>query len=459
MFKELEQWGRDPKLGELDALMWRTERHPESSWTGLVVQMLDRPPDWDRLREAHAWFVDMVPRWRDRVVDPLVPVGTPTWVPDESFDLDFHLRRVALGGPATERQFLDYCQSVALVPLDRSRPPWVTTLVEGLEGGRSALLLQVQHVLMDGMAFTHLLSRVLNPAREPMHKPAVGRTHAEPVGQVKVTRDEVSRQLQAAPRLVAGLAGGVQRSLTHPRDSLRYADSLRRVLTPPAANSSKVLQGGSRRLWRFGTLECAVADLKSAGRAAGGSLNDTFVAVLLGGLRRYCAAFGEDLGDVPISLPVAMRTPENATGGNKFAGAFFAAPSGVADPAERIREMHRRVDIVRSEPALDFLGHLTPALNRTPSPLATALLGSMNARSVLTTSSWPGIAEERYVAGAKTERMYVFAPLPGTVLTGAMATHVGVCCVAMNADGETFEDSELLWASMRESLAEVLALG
>ena len=61
---ELRQWGRERELGELDALMWRTERSPEGSWSGVVMQLLDDEPDWDRLWAAHEWFVRVVPRFR-----------------------------------------------------------------------------------------------------------------------------------------------------------------------------------------------------------------------------------------------------------------------------------------------------------------------------------------------------------------------------------------------------------
>src|SRR5947208_11796832 len=105
---ELAQWGRERELGELDALMWRTERHPANSWTGVVVQLLDQAPDWTRLRNAHEWFVSIVPRFRERVIDPALPVGTPMWAADPGFDLDFHLRRVQLPEPGTMRQLLDY---------------------------------------------------------------------------------------------------------------------------------------------------------------------------------------------------------------------------------------------------------------------------------------------------------------------------------------------------------------
>jgi diacylglycerol O-acyltransferase / wax synthase len=457
---ELRQWGRHRELNELDALMWRTDRHPAGSWTGIVVLLLDSSPDWERLWAAHEWFVDIVPRFSEKVVAPSLPVGPAVWAPDDAFDLAYHLRRVCLAEPGTQRQLLDLAQSIALTPMDRGRPPWMGTLVEGLEGGRAAYLMQAQHVLMDGMGLTQLFLRVLSTQRETTPGKPAGVEHKPgPTTALEVTRYDLARQAQSLPRLLGRVLGTAGKAALHPVGAARYASSLGHVLAPPPANPSKVLRGGSRRAWRFGMLECTLPELKAAGKTAGGTVNDTFVCALLGGLRRYCAAHGENLPDIPISMPVAMRKFDDAMeGGNKFAGAFFAVPSGIADPAERISEMHRRVEAVRAEPALDFIGNLTPFLNRTPSGLAAALLGGINARAVLTTSSWPGLQEERFVAGAKFERMFVFAPLPGTALTGAMCTHAGVCCIGINVDGEVFEDDDLLWDCMQQGLDEILAL-
>jgi WS/DGAT/MGAT family acyltransferase len=335
----------------------------------------------------------------------------------------------------------------------------VATLVEGLEGGRSTYLLQAHHVLMDGMAVTQLFKRVMSPQRDTTpDKPLGPDEDFETLGPLDVTGRELARQASSAPRLLGSMLRTARKAVTDPAGAARYTASLAHVLAPPPANRSQVLRGGHRRVWRFGTLECSLADLKAAGKAAGGTVNDTFVCVLLGGLRGYCAAMGEDLPDIPISMPVSMRKLDDAMGGNKFAGAFFSVPASIADPVERIQEMRRRVEEVRGEPALDFLGNITPILNRTPSGLAAALLGGINARSVLTTSSWPGLTEELYIAGAKFERMFVFAPLPGTVLTGAMCTHAGTCCIAINVDGEVITDPPLLWDCMQASLDEILAL-
>lgn len=458
LWKDLENWGRDPVLSELDALMWRTDRHPAGAWSGVVVQLLDTVPEWERLRAAHEWFVEIVPRFAQRVVDPVLPVGPPMWSDDPSFDIDFHLRRVSLPAPGTHRQLLELAQTIGLTPLDRSRPPWEGYLVEGLEGHRAAYVMHAHHVFMDGLALARLHERVLNTTREHQpNKPApphVSDQHS-PIG---VTIQQLVRQVAGTPKALFDGARALTEAAGHLGSSSDYVSSLARVAGPPPKNPSTILRGGSRRMWRFGTMECEFDDLRRATKAAGGSLNDAFVSALLGGLRRYCAAKGEDLQDVPISMPVAMRAADKATGGNDFAAAYFLVPTSIEDPAERIRAMHERVDHVRSEPALGFLGAITPVLNRVPSGVAAAILGSVGG-AVLTTSSWPGITQDRYMAGARFERMFVFAPLPGTVLTSAMCTHCGVCCIAMNADGEVFEDLDLLWTSMQEGLDEILALG
>ncbi len=456
---ELAAWGREPRLSELDALMWRTDRHPEGSWSGVVIHLLDREPDWDRLRAGHRWFLRVVPRFTQKVVEPAVPVGAPMWADDPSFDLDYHLRRVRIPGPGSRQQLLELAQSIGLTPLDRSRPPWESTLVEGLKDGRAAYVMHAHHVFMDGMALALLHKNALSPIRQSRgEKPAAPPRPPTRLGPTAVAAAELNRQMLGGPRAAGDLTAGLVRSLRAPSTALRYARSLTRVAGPPPANHSKILRGGRQRQWRFGLLECELTELRRAGKTIDATVNDCFVSALLGGLRRYCAAFGEDLSDVPISMPVALRRPDEALGGNKFAGAFFLVPSSISDPAERTRELHRRVDQVRGEPALDFLGNLTPLLNRTPSGVAAAILGSIGG-AVLTTSSWPGIRQERYMAGAKFERMFVFAPLPGTAMTSALCTHNGICCIGINADGDVFSDLDLLWRCLDDGLAEILALG
>ena len=162
-WEELSLWGHDPELNELDTLMWRTERHPTDSWTGVVIETFDSNPTWEVYRGGAERALSLVPRFRQRVIDPLLPVGPPRWDMDPDFDLDYHVRRVRLPEPGTMKQLLELAQTQALVPLDRNRPPWIRLFVEGLEGDRVATVFQCQHVLTDGFAYAQLMARLYKP--------------------------------------------------------------------------------------------------------------------------------------------------------------------------------------------------------------------------------------------------------------------------------------------------------
>src|SRR4029453_8994768 len=108
------EWGAADRMGELEHLMWRSERHPRQSSTISVLMMLDTVPDWERLHAAHEWATKLVPRTRKRVLEPAVPVGPPAWVLDPAFDLAYHLRRVSLPAPGGMAQVLEFAQGAAM---------------------------------------------------------------------------------------------------------------------------------------------------------------------------------------------------------------------------------------------------------------------------------------------------------------------------------------------------------
>ncbi|MGH3433931.1 MAG: wax ester/triacylglycerol synthase domain-containing protein, partial [Thermocrispum sp.] len=153
-------WGRAERMTELETLMWRSERHPQQSSTTLAVMLLDQPPDWDRLVAAHEWASELIPRTRQRVLEPALPVGPPAWVPDEHFLLEYHLRRTQLPGDGSMASLLAFAASFALAPLDRQRPLWEAVLVAGLDRGQAAYLLKLHHSLTDGLGGVQLMSMV-----------------------------------------------------------------------------------------------------------------------------------------------------------------------------------------------------------------------------------------------------------------------------------------------------------
>lgn len=463
------KWGREPRMNELESLMWRSDRHPVLSSTGVMMMLLDSEPDWDRLVAAHDWGTRLVPRFRDRVMEPVVPLGPPAWVPDENFSLDYHLRRTRLTGDGSMAELLAYAESFALAPLDRGRPLWEVVLVTGFgrdgDAGKAALLLKMHHSLTDGMGGIQLFSMVQSRTRKHTKKPPVPEPESKPgvaTDPVRLAADEVGDQMRRLPGAAGELLSVGREVARHPRaaagEAVRYAGSLRRVFTPGPAKPSPLLRGRTGRIWRFGTLECAFTDLRAAAKAAGCSVNDAFVASLLGGLRRYHERHGVELDTLPMAMPVSLRKPDDPMGGNKFAGALFAGPIGIEDPAERMAAIRGQVLSVRAEPAIAAIGLMAPLANRLPSAVG-ASLHQLGATIDLSASNVPGVPHQTYVAGAAVERLFAFAPLPGVAVMVGMCSHVGTCCFGFNIDGAAVTDHDVLMECFAEGLDEVLAVG
>ena len=91
--------------------------------------------------------------------------------------------------------------------------------------------------------------------------------------------------------------------------------------------------------------------------------------------------------------------------------------------------------------------------------MVSTALQQLTTSALVTTSSWPGLTEPAYLAGARIDKMFVFGPLPGTSMCAAMNSHVGTCCIGINADGAAFPNIDSVWAAMQQGLDQVLALG
>ena len=455
-------WGRERHMSEFEALMWRVESDARLRSTVMGVYLLDQVPDWLRLRAAHDWGSRMIPRFRQRVVDPPLHLAAPTWVSDPDFDLGYHLRRLRLPPPGTFRQVLELAEQIAMTPFDRARSPWEAVLVEGVEDGKAAYFLKVHHTVTDGQGGIQMLGLLHSRRREPSpEKPMPEPPEPERASPVSV----LGEQLRRAPAGIAGLAGRAAGltggALARPGDAVggaaRLGRSLARVLAPPPAKPSPLLRGRSLS-WRFGALEVGLDELKRAAKAAEGSLNDAYVAALLGGFRRYHEHRGVEVDELPMAMPISLRRGDHPMGGNRFAGARFAAPVGEPDPAERIRLVHDFVLDARQEPALDALGVLAPALNRVPTSLVSRWYLAQTTDLDLQASNVAGIPYDVYMAGAKIERIYPFGPLPGCAVMATLLSHAGTCCIGINCDPAAVTEPDLFFKCLSEGLSEVLAL-
>ena len=264
-----------------DALLWTMGRDPILRPTIVAVMALDRAPRWADVRGRIAKLTDLVPRLRSRVIARPVGRGRPQFVADRSFDLDLHLRRMELPVGGTFRDVLDIAEVMATTGFDPELPLWESVVVEGVDGARAAFLIKMHHALVDGVGGIAVLLHLLDTVRRPSRKP-VAPYHATPapppLSLLKRLPD---------PRHVIDMA---VRTATHPVDEMEHvvatAESVARLLAPAGAPLSPLMTGRSFRR-AIEVVDLPPGALRQVATATSGTLNDVFVAAIMGGLRRY----------------------------------------------------------------------------------------------------------------------------------------------------------------------------
>lgn len=461
-------WGLRRTMSDFETGMWRMEEvRPELRTPIVAVDVLDRAPDWSRLVRAHEWASHIVPRIRMRAVEPAFGLGNPMWSVDPEFDLDYHLRRVRLPEPADLDHALRLCRHLACEPFDKARPPWMAMLIEGLDDGRAVYVVKTHHSMTDGMGGIQMMTLLHSRRPEPTpDKPDREPAPPEHLNDFSALGREVLTEARRAPSRIAGLVSGSARAaltaVTRPFDAVGevfdYANSLRRVIQPPPATGSPLLRNRGLGRW-FGALEVGLHELRIAAHAAGGSVNDAYVAALLGGYRRYHEEMGARIGKIPMGMPINMRATSDPTGGNRFAAVRFAGPATEADPAIRIRKVRAIVLALREEPAVDIVEAASPLLVRLPIRVLAEWYLSQSKGLDLQASNVAGVPVPVYLAGARIERVFPFAPAPGCAVMATMVSHVGTCCIGVNLDTAAVTEPALFMRCLQDGIDEVIALG
>ena len=460
-----DQMRFEHRMSDADALMWTIEKDPLLRSTITSVAVLDRAPDHERLLESLDRATRLVPRLRQRVVSNPLSVAPPRWEVDPHFDLQYHLRWTRSAGQGTLRDLLDAAEPIAMQGFDRARPLWEFTVVEGLEGGRSGLIIKVHHAITDGVGAVkiamHLfdierdapLDRGPMPDAPPVHvmsqlERLVDAANHERRRQTGIVRRSARSVVVAAAGAAADAPGSARRL----RDTLT---SVGRMLAPATEPMSPIMRARSLSV-HFDTISVPLAELKSAAKIADGKLNDAFVAAIAGGMRRYHEHHGADVDALRMTMPINIRNEATADlAGNQFAPARFAVPMNVADPVERMRVVRDLVAGQRAEPALSLTEPLAGILYRLPTSVATGVFGSMLRGVDFVTSNVPGVPIPVYFAGALMESQFAFGPMSGAASNITLLSYLDEVQIAVNSDPAAIPDPEVFHACLLEGIDEI----
>lgn len=456
----------EPRMSDSDALMWNIEKDPMLRSTITTVVFLEGEVDDDRLHAAADRLSRAIPRLRQRVRGNPYSLAPPRWEVDPNFDLDYHLRFVKAPAEGTPADVLRLAEPIAMQGFDRARPVWEATYVSGCAGGTSALILKIHHAVTDGVGGVKLMLELFDLEQDAPERPEPPEPTVNVLNQAQRFADALSHQARTQGAVASGIAreaGTVARSaLRGPVSSIeaatRMTESVGRLLAPADHPLGPELQGRSLST-HFETMQLPLGPMKKAGHAAGGRLNDAFVAGILLAFRRYHHELGSDISRLRMAMPINIRTGDrSATAGNAFVPARFPIPIDSDDPLTVLCETQRTLVKVVHEPAFALVEPLSSVLNRLPTTVTTQVFGSMMRGLDFQASNVPGSPVPMYLLGTRVERMVPFGPMAGAGANVTLLSYGDDLNIGINTDPAAVRQPALLMECLAESYADIMAV-
>jgi len=449
-------------MRDTDAFSWYMEEDPLLRSTVVVVLMLDGSPDWEALPERLERSTRLTPGFRHKVVIPPLRLATPRWVVDPDFDMSWHIRRFEAAEPKTLESVLEFARKTGMAGFDRDRPLWEFTLIEGLEGGQTALVMKLHHSLTDGVGGMDIARLLFDIEPDPGDLgPMPPAPEGESLGALDLARDALgynwSRLFEFSKHRIKSALGDATQAVQHPRKAvtgtLATGQSIARFVQPVSDTLSPVMT--ERHLnWHYDILEFGLADFLLAAHAASATHNDAFLSGVTAGLRRYHERHGTQVDELRVTMPISIRKADDPIGGNRITLMRFKLPAGIADPSQRMAETHRRTEAVKVDRSLPFTNPIAGALNLLP----RSYIGGMLKHIDFLASNVPGIPVPLYLTGAKVTQFYGFGPTIGAALNITLMSYCGRCYLGYNIDTGAVPDTDDLMDCMREGFDEVLAV-
>ena len=423
-------------------------------------------PSYEDLIAHVASRLDAVPRYRQRIARIPFRQGRPVWVDDPYFNIRYHVRHIGMPAPGDDSQLAPLCGRIFSSQLDRSKPLWEISLVDGLSDNRHALIAKTHHAMIDGIAGVDLTA-VLFDSEKDSANPAPDRTtwspspvpsSAELLAGALLERAtvpaEFTRSLRAAIRkpLQAAEAAGAR---------LGAVGSFAAAGAEPAPESPLNVQIGSHR--RFTWVNSDLETARSIKNSLGGTVNDVVLATVAGALGSYLRSRGHPTRGLELRamVPVSMRPDEDrGHTGNQIAVMWATLPVGEADPVRRLRMVSESMAEVKSSgqavgaKALSEISGFAP---QTIMSQAARLVPRQRFFNLVVTNV-PGPQFPLYLLGSRLRDIYPMVPIAENQALGiAVISYDGRLDFGLNGDWDALSDIDLLGEDIRSALAELKA--
>jgi diacylglycerol O-acyltransferase len=429
--------------------------------------------DGDRFTELVASRVAIASRYRQKVRELPGRIASPFWVDAADFDLTYHVRHSALPRPGNQDQLEEFVARILSRPLDRAHPLWELYIVEGLEGGRVAIVTKTHQAVVDGIAAVDIAQLLLDddpdvrpeppPRLEPRREPTNLELMASTAFEVVARPNRWGGLVVGSLADMAALAGRV---LCQTRN---VATAVARTATDPAPTSPLNVRVGVARRVRFlgiplETFRTARDDYQRLREARDCTVTDVILTVLTGALRSWLQSRGEPVSGtarVRALVPVSVSERDGDVGfGNSVRACFIDLPVGEPNPVMRLeqvtfqmRQQVRGGRAIGARALSDIAGFAPTTLHH-----LGAQLGNAASRRFfnLVITNVPGPQHPLWVAGSRMVVSYPVIPLAlGQALAVGLTSYDGTVGLGLNGDRGAMHDLDAFSDYVREALIEL----
>jgi diacylglycerol O-acyltransferase len=460
----------EERLTPLDSTFLELEQADESAMMHIGGALIFDPqieaggtPSLEQLTALLDERFRMLPRFHCRLSEPRVHgLQRPAWVEDPSFDLRAHVRHATLPAPGGDAELHEWLGDFWSHRLDRSRPLWEMTLVDGLEHGRWMLATKIHHAMIDGVGSIDVGHILLDADPHPAPPaPAAAPTQNGP------NESGLNLPDWPLPAMAARIAGAAIGAARHPRRlvhageaAVAMGEMIWQDEVMAARSSTLNVPIGTAR--RFASVVFELDQVKEVKRALGGTVNDVVLAVSAGAFRRLLQHRGEEL-DRPLRamVPVNLRGEDHESPGNRVTSLFVELPIGEPDTRRRYE---------RTRTAATQLKSGTAALGGSTLMLVTGVAPPLLHESIaqmlfaprlfnLTVTNVPGPQIPLYALGARMRRILPLVPLfAGHAVGIAIVSYDGELVFGVNADYGATPDLDVLETALCDEFAALQSL-
>ena len=450
------------RMSTLDAGFFFVEHDNVPMHIGSVAVFEGPMPAYGDVVRLFESKLPQVPRYRQVVKTAPLQLFRPMWTDDVHFEVSYHVRHAAVPAPGGAAELRSLAARLFVQRLDRARPLWEEWLLEGLEGGRWAIISKVHHAMVDGVGGTDLMTLVFDQTRDA------------------VRLEPAEWQPEPSQTLAGMIADGVRDALGWPLRQLTGSPDVLRLLRTPAElrGFGRGLAGSARRLAepsagflngaigphrRWGWTTASLGDIKKIRVKHGGTVNDVLLTAITRAYRDLLEARGDLAGGLVVRslVPVSVRgEDQHGEITNRVSAVLVNLPVGEPDPLRRLTLVRQQMDSVKhssqavsAEILTGMLGFAAPML------LALGSRAAFSAPQPLVqtvTTNVPGPRAPLYLLGRRMEAAYPYVPIGNSLRTGvAIFSYLDTISFGITADYDAVPDLEIVIDGIGRGLAEL----